>query len=358
MVNFLKKRLQVFVSSTFLDLKKERQAAVSAILSAGHIPAGMELFTAGDQSQMEVIKQWIDESDVYLLILGSRYGSIEPETGKSYTHLEYDYAVSKNKPLFACVIQNSAIEPRVKELGMDVLERKNPQKLEDFRTVVLSKMSSFWSDTRDIQLEIIKALQTFSRREDLTGWVKGNEAVDTVALTDELARLSKETADLRAENNQLKSQSTDNSDSNALGISYKEMKSILENTLITVEDQLATFSEDTDKFTRIFKDTNIKTLLDFLEYIKDDLILENLILGNTNTKLLFHKNNQKQGKNCLMILCEKRIISFFMNKPFSTSEYASRFNSHKYSFKFTEEGYKFLNWLHIHNNNEQEVATN
>ena len=168
MVNFLKKRLQVFVSSTFLDLKKERQAAVSAILSAGHIPAGMELFTAGDQSQMEVIKQWIDESDVYLLILGSRYGSIEPETGKSYTHLEYDYAVSKNKPLFACVIQNSAIEPRVKELGMDVLEGKNPQKLEDFRTVVLSKMSSFWSDTRDIELEIIKALQTFSRREDLT----------------------------------------------------------------------------------------------------------------------------------------------------------------------------------------------
>ena len=52
-------------------------------------------------------------------------------------------------------------------------------------------MSGFWSDTRDIELEIIKVLQTFSRREDLTGWVKGNEAVDTVALTDELARLSK-----------------------------------------------------------------------------------------------------------------------------------------------------------------------
>lgn len=106
MVSFLKKRLQVFVSSTFLDLKKERQAAVSAILSAGHIPAGMELFTAGDQSQMDVIKQWIDESDVFLLILGSRYGSIETKTGKSYTHLEYEYALSHNKPFFACVIQD------------------------------------------------------------------------------------------------------------------------------------------------------------------------------------------------------------------------------------------------------------
>ena len=124
MVSFLKKRLQVFVSSTYLDLKQERQAAVSAILSAGHIPAGMELFTAGDQSQMEVIKQWIDQSDVYLLILGSRYGSIEPETEKSYTHLEYEYAVSKNKPLFACVIKDSAIEPRVQELGKMFLKQE------------------------------------------------------------------------------------------------------------------------------------------------------------------------------------------------------------------------------------------
>jgi hypothetical protein len=88
MVDFAKKRLQVFVSSTFIDLRDERQAAVEAILSAGHIPAGMELFAAGDESQMEVIKGWIDQSDVYLLILGGRYGSIEPKTGKSYVELE------------------------------------------------------------------------------------------------------------------------------------------------------------------------------------------------------------------------------------------------------------------------------
>ena len=41
------KRLQVFVSSTYTDMKDERKAAVEAILEAGDIPAGMELFTAG-----------------------------------------------------------------------------------------------------------------------------------------------------------------------------------------------------------------------------------------------------------------------------------------------------------------------
>ena len=100
-----KRKLQVFVSSTFTDLKEERQAAVQAILTAGHIPAGMELFTAGDEPQMELIKRWIDDSDVFLLILGRRYGSIEPSSHKSYTHLEYEYALEQNKAHFVIAIE-------------------------------------------------------------------------------------------------------------------------------------------------------------------------------------------------------------------------------------------------------------
>lgn len=43
-------------------------------------------------------KNWIEESDVYMLILGGRYGSIEPKSGKSYTQLEYEYALELGKP--------------------------------------------------------------------------------------------------------------------------------------------------------------------------------------------------------------------------------------------------------------------
>lgn len=100
--------MQIFISSTYTDLIEERQKAVEAILNAGHIPAGMELFKAG-RSQMETIKKWIDESDVYCLLLGGRYGSIEEESGLSYTELEYKYAVSKEKPLFAIVLDNGMI---------------------------------------------------------------------------------------------------------------------------------------------------------------------------------------------------------------------------------------------------------
>jgi hypothetical protein len=100
-INQMTKKLQVFVSSTYSDLKAERQSAVDAILKAGHIPAGMELFAAGDESQLETIKKWIDNSDIFMLILGSRYGSIEPKSKKAYIEVEYDYAVNKGKPFFA-----------------------------------------------------------------------------------------------------------------------------------------------------------------------------------------------------------------------------------------------------------------
>jgi len=51
----MKVKYQVFISSTFKDLIEERQAAVEAILKAGHIPAGMELFKSG-KTQLETIK--------------------------------------------------------------------------------------------------------------------------------------------------------------------------------------------------------------------------------------------------------------------------------------------------------------
>lgn len=105
------KKLQVFVSSTYTDLIEERQAAVEAILDAGHIPAGMELFKAG-KSQMETIYKWIDESDVYILILGGRYGTVEKKSGQSYIQLEYEYALSKNMPVFSIVLSERFLEKK------------------------------------------------------------------------------------------------------------------------------------------------------------------------------------------------------------------------------------------------------
>ena len=188
----MKRRLQVFTSSTYKDLKSERQAAVSAILKSGHIPAGMELFTAGDRSQLDTIKQWIDESDVYMLILGGRYGSIEPSSGVSYTELEYDYAVQQGKPVFAVVITEQALELKIKTLGSDCMEKDNPKELRLFREKVLGNISSFFDDEKDIKLCVHETLADFIANRDLKGWVRADEVVDTRPLFEEIKKLSEE----------------------------------------------------------------------------------------------------------------------------------------------------------------------
>jgi hypothetical protein len=138
------RKLQVFISSTYSDLIEERQAAVGAVLKSGHIPAGMELFTSGDKSQMTTIEKWIDESDVYMLILGGRYGTIETSSGLSYTEREYNYAVEQGKPFFAVVIQPDALENKVRAKGTDFMEKDNTKLLNSFRDRVLTNISSFF----------------------------------------------------------------------------------------------------------------------------------------------------------------------------------------------------------------------
>lgn len=234
MVDFLRKRLQVFVSSTFTDLQPERQAAVEAILVAGHIPAGMELFTAGDESQMEVIRQWIDESDVYLLLLGGRYGSIDPASGKSYTHLEYEYAAQSGKPVFSLIITDSGIDQLIKERGKLVLETENPQALKAFRTFATSKIVRFWADSKDIRIAVGETLSTLSRRDDLKGWVRPQDQTSVPLLAGEVARLSKENSELR---DRLANSSAQ---TQPLGIGYQGVLRVLEarNLLVPFTDNV------------------------------------------------------------------------------------------------------------------------
>jgi hypothetical protein len=113
----------------------------------------MELFAAGDESQMEVIRQWIDESDVFLLILGGRYGTIEPKSGKSYIHLEYEHALSKGKPFFACVIADTALQNLLIKNG----SAESAQELDAFRDLVKAKWWNFGKIPRTSNLLFIRS---------------------------------------------------------------------------------------------------------------------------------------------------------------------------------------------------------
>lgn len=181
----------------------------------------MELFSAGDESQMTVIKRWIDESDIYLLILGGRYGSLEKKSGKSYTHLEYEYAMSINKPLFAIVISKEALEKKIKENGSFVIEQENVKELKLFKELVLTNLVRFYDDKKDIKISIHETLSDFAYRKELIGWIRGDNNINTAALAEEIGRLTKENSELRNKN-------TENSNVLYSNLTFRELKELLE----------------------------------------------------------------------------------------------------------------------------------
>jgi hypothetical protein len=234
----MKKRLQVFVSSTYTDLLEDRQAAVAAILKAGHIPAGMELFAAGDESQLQTIRRWIDESDAFMLILGGRYGSLEPHSKLSYTELEYDYAVQSDKPFFAVVMTEAALDERVRARGRSILEADYPAELKAFREKVLSRTSAFFTDARDIRLAVHETLSDFVARYEFSGWVSGAEVPDTKALVDRVSQLTEENKRLASEINSLQQRIASVTEHAGHEPTFDEIAHALGNTQISIPSEI------------------------------------------------------------------------------------------------------------------------
>jgi len=241
----MNKKLQVFVSSTYTDLIEERQAAVQAILDAGHIPAGMELFKAGNESQLKTICKWIDESDVYMLILGGRYGSIESKSGKSYTQLEYEYALSKNIPVFAVVLSQSSLTVKINSIGYDkAIEQDFPEKYKSFKEFVMSKIIREVDDCKDIKINIHSTLNEFLNEYDLTGWVRNSNENDTIQLLKDNNALIKENNSLNKQIQKLQEQLNAKLKEQFGNYSFDELLKILKNKTFTIPSKFLPQDED------------------------------------------------------------------------------------------------------------------
>lgn len=193
-----KVKYQVFISSTFTDLKDERQAVSRAVLELNHVPAGMELFPAFDQSQLEFIKRVIDDCDYYVIILGGRYGSITSE-GISFTESEYDYAIEKEKPIVALI--HSAVD----ELASKNVE-KDPQlneKLAKFRAKLQEgRLVKYWTDINELKANAIISLTASFDRMPQAGW-RRNDGLDSSVFNARLERYRDEIDLVRKKNTEL-----------------------------------------------------------------------------------------------------------------------------------------------------------
>lgn len=95
---------RIFVSSTKEDLIPYREAVETVLTGMEHIPLGMEYFVSSPDSPIDVCLATVRRSQLYIVIVGMRYGSIEEGSGKSFTELEYDEAVKNKIPVLAFII--------------------------------------------------------------------------------------------------------------------------------------------------------------------------------------------------------------------------------------------------------------
>ena len=185
-------KYQVFISSTYSDLEKERKQVLEILLMADCIQAGMENFVATDDEQFNVIKKVIDLCDYYILILGRRYGSVNETTGISYTEMEYNYAIDKGIPVLVFSLDDSI------ELDSDKVEIDDVKKgkLAEFKSRAMrNRLASVWRDQSDLTGKVAIAIMRAKEEIKRPGWHRGND--------EEKERLVKEINLLRKENQDL-----------------------------------------------------------------------------------------------------------------------------------------------------------
>jgi len=187
------KRYQVFVSSTFVDLKKEREEVIQVLLEMDCMPSGMELFPATDDTQWDLIKQVIDDCDYYVLIIGGRYGSIGPG-GLSYTEMEYRYAMDTGKPTIAFLHGNPG------QIAAEKTEasEEGRKKLAEFRTLAEQKLCRRWESPADLGSSLTRSLNQLMKSKPGVGWVRAS-AVTSSEATAEILQLRKQIDDLNSQ---------------------------------------------------------------------------------------------------------------------------------------------------------------
>lgn len=202
------KKYQVFISSTYADLKEERRKILDILLMADCIPAGMEAFVASDVEQFEVIKKVIELCDYYILIIGKRYGSINEQTGLSYTEMEYEYAKQFGIPVLVFALDESVeVPPEKAEQDQTKIEA-----LQNFRKNALeNRLATIWKTQDELTGAVAISIMRATKQIQRPGWQRGVE-YDEASLRREIMALQEErdrlTTELANAKNQITSLTT------------------------------------------------------------------------------------------------------------------------------------------------------
>jgi hypothetical protein len=181
---------KVFVSSTYQDLRRERAEVQKVLLKLNCFPVGMELFPATDDDTWEFIKDQINDSDYYVVLIAGRYGSLAQD-GLSFTEKEYDYARERGIPSIGFVHADRSKIPS----GDTDNDPERIRKLDTFITKVKQRLVREFNNPDQLANEVMHSFIDLRRIKPRIGFVRRDEVVDYrkyAELLEQLGQLKKE----------------------------------------------------------------------------------------------------------------------------------------------------------------------
>lgn len=184
----INKKYQVFISSTYRDLKEERLAVTQMLLKMGFIPVGMEQFPASDMSQMDYIKMMLDTCDYYILILAGKYGTVDSD-GIGFTEKEYDYAIANQIPVMSIIAKDIG---KLESAKCEESE-EGKSKLQKFRNKVCEgKLVDHYTDIGSLTSAVAAALYSCVQNYPAKGWIRGNISDNTTDIESQIEKYMQE----------------------------------------------------------------------------------------------------------------------------------------------------------------------
>jgi len=160
--------INFFISSTYIDMREYREAVIKALQSRAGVINAQEFFGARDRKPLDTCLDELRRSQVFILFLGARYGSVDAESGRSFVECEYDHAAAQGIPRFAYLIdENQSVPFKHVSVGEDAA------RLAAFRRRVQSELTiSTFTTPADLAEKVFADL---SRELPKSGFVLGKE---------------------------------------------------------------------------------------------------------------------------------------------------------------------------------------
>jgi tetratricopeptide (TPR) repeat protein len=147
----------VMISSTARDLPEHRQGVLDACLRQGMHPLMMEHLPALDADAINASLDMVDRADIYLGILGHRYGYVPKGYDISITEMEYNRAVERGIP---CLIFIMHADHPLK--AADVETGEGAAKVEALKKrASTERVVSFFKSPDGLRADVINSLSKY-----------------------------------------------------------------------------------------------------------------------------------------------------------------------------------------------------